>query len=54
MERFSAFDEKYRNILMEKANTEKLTGVFGDAAWTNKNRLPDRLLKDILEVLKTI
>lgn len=34
---------------IEKANGNKLTGVFGDAAWTNKNRLPDRLLKDILE-----
>lgn len=34
---------------IEKANGSKLTGVFGDAAWTNKNRLPDRLLKDIIE-----
>lgn len=34
---------------IEKANVNKLTGVFGDAAWTNKNRLPDRLLKDIIE-----
>jgi len=34
---------------IEKANSDKLTGVFGDAAWTNKNRLPDRLLKDLLE-----
>ena len=34
---------------IEKANGSKLTGVFGDAAWTNKNRLPDRLLKDLLE-----
>lgn len=34
---------------IEKANGEKLTGVFGDGAWTNKNRLPDRLLKDLLE-----
>lgn len=34
---------------IEKANGDKLTGVFGDAAWTNKNRLPDRLLKDIIE-----
>jgi type I restriction enzyme M protein len=30
---------------IEKANGNKLTGVFCDAAWTNKNRLPDRLLK---------
>ena len=34
---------------IEKANGDKLTGVFGDAAWTNKNRLPDRLLKEIIE-----
>lgn len=34
---------------IEKANGDKLSGVFGDAAWTNKNRLPDRLLKDIIE-----
>ena len=34
---------------IEKANGDKLSGVFGDAAWTNKNRLPDKLLKDIIE-----
>ena len=34
---------------IEKANGERMTGVFGDGAWTNKNRLPDRLLKDLLE-----
>lgn len=34
---------------IEKANRDKLTGVFGDASWTNKNRLPDRLLKEIIE-----
>ena len=34
---------------IEKANSEKLTGIFGDGTWTNKNRLPDRLLKDLLE-----
>lgn len=38
---------------IEKANQEKLTGVFGDAAWTNKNRLPDSLLKDLLEHFST-
>lgn len=38
---------------IEKANGEKLNGVFGDAAWTNKNRLPDRLLKDMLEHFST-
>lgn len=34
---------------ISSANSEKLTGVFGDAAWSNKDRLPDRLLKDIIE-----
>lgn len=34
---------------IEVANPEKLTGIFGDASWTNKNRLPDRLLKDLME-----
>lgn len=38
---------------IEKANTEKLSGVFGDTAWTNKNRLPDKLLKDLLEHFST-
>ena len=41
----------FRNI--EKANGEKLTGIFGDAAWTNKNRLPDSLLKDLIEHFST-
>lgn len=34
---------------IEQANQEKLSGIFGSAAWTNKNRLPDRLLKDLIE-----
>lgn len=38
---------------IEKANSPKLSGVFGDAAWTNKNRLPDSLLKDIIEHFST-
>ncbi|MDE6566457.1 MAG: type I restriction-modification system subunit M [Lachnospiraceae bacterium] len=35
--------------VIEKSNNEKLQGIFGDGTWTNKNRLPDRLLKDLLE-----
>jgi type I restriction enzyme M protein len=31
------------------ANQRHLYGVFGDAQWTNKNRLPDSLLKDLIE-----
>lgn len=42
-----ALVEAFRKI--EQANREKLYGIFGDAAWTNKKRLPDSLLKDLLE-----
>jgi type I restriction enzyme M protein len=38
---------------VEKANVEKLQGVFGDGAWTNKNRLSDELLKDLIEHFST-
>ncbi len=34
---------------IEKANPETLYGIFGDAAWTNKDRLPDSLLRDLVE-----
>ena len=34
---------------IEAANQEHLYGVFGDAQWTNRERLPDALLKDLLE-----
>lgn len=34
---------------IEAANDSKLRVIFGDAAWTNKKRLPDRLLKDLIE-----
>ncbi len=34
---------------IEKANPDTLYGIFGDAAWTNKDRLPDSLLRDLLE-----
>ena len=34
---------------IEKANPETLYGIFGDAQWTNKDRLPDALLRDLLE-----
>lgn len=34
---------------IEAANQKHLYGVFGDAQWTNKDRLPDTLLKDLLE-----
>ena len=34
---------------VERANPATLHGVFGDAAWTNKERLPDALLRDLVE-----
>ena len=34
---------------IEKANPETLYGIFGDAQWTNKDRLPDALLRDLVE-----
>ena len=30
---------------IEQANPEKLAGIFGDAAWTNKDRLPKDIIK---------
>ena len=47
-----AIQKAFRDI--EKANSDKLTGIFGDGTWTNKNRLPDRLLKDLLEHFSTL
>jgi hypothetical protein len=34
---------------IEKANPEALYGIVVNAAWTNKDRLPDSLLRDLLE-----
>lgn len=34
---------------IEKANPESLYGVFGDAQWSNKDRLSDPLIKDLIE-----
>lgn len=34
---------------IEKENPDTLYGVFGDAQWTNKDRLSDALLKDLIE-----
>lgn len=38
---------------VEAANPDKLTGVFGNAQWTNKERLPDRTLNDLIEHFST-
>jgi len=37
----------FRDI--ETANPDKLFGIFGDAQWTNKDRLPDHTLKELIE-----
>ncbi|RIK27325.1 MAG: SAM-dependent DNA methyltransferase, partial [Chloroflexi bacterium] len=34
---------------IEAANPARLEGIFGDAPWTNKERLPDATLKNLLE-----
>jgi type I restriction enzyme M protein len=34
---------------IETANPGRLDGIFGDAPWTNKERLPDVTLKNLLE-----
>ena len=39
---------------IQVANQDHLYGVFGDAQWTNKERLPDNLLKDLIEHFSSI
>jgi type I restriction enzyme M protein len=34
---------------IESANSDKLAGIFGDAQWTNKDRLSDAMLRDLVE-----
>jgi type I restriction enzyme M protein len=34
---------------IETANPDKLFGIFGDAQWTNKERLSDSMLRDLIE-----
>lgn len=34
---------------IERANQETLYGIFGDAQWTNKERLSDALLRDLID-----
>jgi type I restriction enzyme M protein len=42
--------EAIQNALrLIEANNLRLHGVFGDAQWTNKERLPDHLLADLIE-----
>ena len=42
-----AIEKAFRGI--EQANQELLYGRFGDAQWSNKNKLTDRLLIDLIE-----
>tara|TARA_R100000935_G_scaffold29362_1_gene49654 strand:+ start:6337 stop:7818 length:1482 start_codon:yes stop_codon:yes gene_type:complete len=42
-----AIEKALRGI--EQANQEYLYGIFGDAQWSNKNKLSDRLLIDLIE-----
>jgi type I restriction enzyme M protein len=39
---------------IEAANQDKLYGVFGDAQWSNKERLSDRTLNDLIEHFSTL
>jgi type I restriction enzyme M protein len=40
---------QYAMRAIEKANTDTLEGIFGDASWTNKNRLSDATLINLIE-----
>ena len=41
-----ALQDAFRGV--EKANPDHLFGIFGDAPWTNKERLPDSLITQLL------
>jgi len=43
----TAIQNAMRDI--EQANQEHLDGIFGDAQWSNKNKLPDELLINLIE-----
>ena len=43
----SALNKAFRAI--ERENERTLYGIFGDAQWTNKARLPDSLLRQLLD-----
>ncbi|MCM2339797.1 class I SAM-dependent DNA methyltransferase [Rhodoferax sp.] len=38
---------------IESANPDMLDGIFGDAPWTNRERLPDETLKNLIEHFST-
>ena len=39
---------------IEKANPDVLYGIFGDAQWTNKERLSDETLRDLIEHFSSV
>lgn len=43
----AAIQHAFREI--EQANSRTLYGIFGDAGWSNKERLSDQLLRDLIE-----
>ncbi|TWE10470.1 N-6 DNA methylase [Rudaeicoccus suwonensis] len=47
----TALQTAFREI--EKANPDTLYGIFGNASWTNKDKLPDRKLADLIEHFST-
>ncbi|WP_050056168.1 type I restriction-modification system subunit M [Pseudarthrobacter siccitolerans] len=47
----TALQTAFREI--EKANPETLYGIFGNASWTNRDKLPDRKLADLVEHFST-
>jgi type I restriction enzyme M protein len=47
----AAIQKAMRGI--ESANPDMLDGIFGDAPWTNRERLPDETLKNLIEHFST-
>ncbi len=47
----AAIQKAMRGI--ETANPDLLDGIFGDAPWTNRERLPDETLKNLIEHFST-
>jgi type I restriction enzyme M protein len=39
---------------IEQANPESLAGIFGDAAWANKERLPESSLVELIKVFQSL
>ena len=48
----TAIQKSFQGI--ESLNLDKLGGVFGNANWANKTKLPDRMLKDLIEHLSSL